>query len=89
MSSHDRISDTNPEAEGVLIDLIRRQSPVERLQKMVQQSNQVRQQCRNAIRRRFPEFSEEEVGFKLIELNYGEELAAAVREWRKSARHQQ
>ncbi len=89
MKSNDRISDTNPEAERVLIDLIRRQSPAERLQKMAQQSDQVRQQCRAAIRRRFPEFSDEEVGFKLIELSYGEALAVAVRAWRKSARHQQ
>ena len=35
-----------------------------------------------AIRRRHPEFSEEEIGIKFIELNYGQKLAESVRAWR-------
>jgi len=36
-----------------------------------------------AIRRRHPEFSEEEVRLTFIELTYGKELAENVRHWLK------
>lgn len=45
-------------------------------------SREVIRLSKAAIRRRHPEYSEEEVGLKFIELNYGADLADSVRAWR-------
>ena len=37
----------------------------------------------DAIRRRYPEFNEEEVRLKFIELTYGKELSDDVRQWQR------
>lgn len=71
--------DTSPEAEAVLIDLIRKKPPSERLRDAIAASNRVARQCKDAIRRRHPEISEDEVNLRFIELNYGAELAQKVR----------
>ena len=56
-------------------------SPVERIAKVCRLSNNLRTMARDAIRRNHPEFDSTQVELKLIELNYGKELADAVRQW--------
>lgn len=56
-------------------------SPIERIAKVCRLSNNLRTMARDAIRRNHPEFDSKQVELKLIELNYGKELADAVRQW--------
>ena len=73
------IRDTSPEAEAVLIRLIREKPNHLRLQDAVAASNRVAEQCKTAIRRSNPELSEHEVKLRFIAINYGQELADKVR----------
>ncbi len=75
------ILDTTPEAEAVLIELLRAKPPARRLEEAVLASNRVAEQCKEAIRRADPELSEVEVRLRFIELNYGQELAENVRSY--------
>lgn len=52
-----------------------------RLCDAVSASNRVAEQCKNAIRRRHPRISEDEIKLRFIELNYGPEIAASVRSY--------
>ena len=70
--------DASPEAELVLIHLLRAKPAFERLGDAVLASNRVAEQCKNAIRRRHPEFSEDEIKLRFIEINYGSEIADKV-----------
>ena len=81
MTQHVSINDTSPEAEAVLIDLIRRTPPHFRSQQAINASSRVAAQCKAAIRRNNPGISEREVGLRFIEINYGQELADEVRAW--------
>ena len=71
--------DTSPEAELVLIRLLREKPPSARLNDAVMASNRVAQQCKEAIRRSDPKCSEENIKLRFIALNYGEEMANKVR----------
>ena len=83
MTQHASINDTSPEAEAVLIDLIRKTPPQVRTQQAINASSRVAAQCKDAIRRNNPGISEREVGLRFIEINYGQELADKVRAWLK------
>jgi len=50
----------------------------QRIQKVTMLSTRLRNMSFDAIRRRHPEFSEDQVRLKFIELTYGEELALEV-----------
>ena len=71
--------DTTPEAEAVLIQLLRDKPPTIRVAEAVFASNRVVEQCKNAIRRMNPGMSEDEVKLRFIELSYGQEIANNVR----------
>jgi hypothetical protein len=79
MSKPIMIRDTSPEAESVLIGILRDKPACMRLRDAVSASNLVAEQCKNAIRRRHPQISEDEVKLRFIELNYGREIANEVR----------
>ena len=81
MSKQSSIHDTSPDAELVLIDLIRNKPAHVRLGDAINSSNRVAEQCKNAIRRRHPEISDTEVKLRFIELNYGNEMANELRAW--------
>lgn len=81
MAQTNNINDTSPEAEAVLIDLIRKTPPAVRCQQAIRASSRVAAQCKAAIVRNNPEISEREVGLRFIEINYGQELADEVRAW--------
>ena len=81
MTTPSDISDTSEEALAVQLECLRRMTPHERLRRACAWSGQVRQMAFDAIRRRHPEFSEEDVRLKFIELTYGEQLADDIRAW--------
>ena len=79
MSKPAAILDTTPEAEAVLIQLLRDKPPIRRVEEAISASNRVAEQCKNAIRRMNSGISEDEVSLRFIELNYGADLANNVR----------
>lgn len=81
MSVKNEIIDTCALSDAVLTQLIQRQKPAERLAAAVLASNRVAQQCKDAILRANPGMSSQEVGLRFIELNYGQKLANAVRDF--------
>lgn len=70
--------DTNPEAEAVLIRLLRQASPWRKLE-MVEQLNQsVKLLALTGLRQRFPGDDEKRLRRRLADLLLGEELALRV-----------
>lgn len=63
----------------MLIQLFRAKPAPRRLAEAFSASNRVAEQCKNAIRQRHPEFSEDEIDLRFIELNYGQKIAGEVR----------
>ena len=82
MADQPYTTDTSIEAERIQLEQIRRMKPSQRVQKAIALSNEVARMCKAAIRRRHPEFDENEVSLKFIELNYGKQLSDEVRAWR-------
>ncbi len=75
-------TDTSDEAREVQLACLRRMSPQERVRRSVALSRQVRNMAFDAIRRRHPEWCEDEVRLCFIELTYGKPLADEIRRWR-------
>lgn len=71
-------TDTHPESDAVLINLVKQQEPAKRLAGAVAASNRVARQCKEAIRRANVGISDMETDLKFIEMNYGK-LATEVR----------
>ena len=86
MNAFPYTTDTSPEAEAVLLDCLRRMTPQERIRQVCAASNQVKRMAFDAIRRRHPDFSEDEVQLRFIELTYGADLAQKVRRWKEGYR---
>lgn len=78
--------DTSSEAEAVQLELIRHMQPAQRLAKALSLSCEMIRLSKAAIRRRWPELSEDEVRIKFIEMHYGTELAKSVTAWRAGNR---
>jgi len=76
-------TDTSPEAYAAQLDLLRQMSPIERLRKTFALSRQVKRMSMDAIRRRHPEFDEDEIRVRFIELTYGKAIAADVARWQE------
>ena len=74
-------TDTSREAYTVQLELLRRIPPIQRLRKTLAWSRQVKRMSMDAIRRRHPDFDENAVRLKFIELTYGKALADDVRRW--------
>ena len=81
MTTDSSDSDTSPEALEVQLQCLRAMTPQERLRRVFAWSDQLRRMSFAAIRRRYPEYSEDQVRLKFIELTYGETLANEVRAW--------
>ena len=76
-------NDTSSAAEAVQLELIRRMQPSQRLAKALALSCEMIRLSKTAIRRRYPELSEDGVRIKFIEMHYGAELARSVSAWHK------
>ena len=76
-----RSADTDPETERVHIELLRRAGVGRRAQMALSLSAQVIGLAHLAIRRSAGVTDPVEVGLRFVELHYGPELAAGVREY--------
>ena len=77
------ITDTSPEALAVQLDCWRNMTPSQRIRKMCTLSGRTKRMAFEAIRRRHPDFLEDEVQMLFIELAYGQTLANKIRRWMK------
>jgi hypothetical protein len=73
-----RSSDTDVEAERVQLELLRAATPAQRAGLAVSLTATAIALSRRALQRQSPGASEEEIGLRFVELNYGPELAADV-----------
>ncbi len=74
----DLFSDTRPEAEAVLIKLIREASPLRRIEMLRQLNAMARVVALAGLRVRFPDAGEAEIQRRLADLLLGPELAERV-----------
>src|SRR5687767_3492414 len=72
------LSDTRPEAEAVLIDLLRQAPPWRKIQMMEQLNQQMRALSLAGVRARHPYADEAEVRRRFAEIMLGPELATQV-----------
>jgi len=76
-----RSADTDPDAERVQIDLLRRAGVARRAHMALTLSAQVIGLAQLAIREAQPAISEAEVKLRFVELHYGRELASELRRY--------
>ena len=74
------LSDTHPDAERVQIELWRHATGAQRVAQLRSHTSFVIGLSRRAIARANPQFDRHEVEMRWVELNYGKELAANLRE---------
>ena len=75
------LSDTSPEAEKVQIELLRQATVAERIERMLSLTATTISLSRQGIARANPGLSGQEFELKCVELYYGKELAARLREY--------
>lgn len=73
-----RSADTDADAERVQLDLLRAASPAQRAGLAIALTAAAIGASRRALERQAPAASEEEIGLRFVELNYGPELGAEV-----------
>lgn len=71
-------SDTSPEAEEVLLQLLRKAPPWRKLQVVSDLNRTLRELVLSELRERYPDKSNEELRFLLAERMYGAEVARAI-----------
>ncbi len=71
-------SDTRPEAEAVLVDLLRQAPPWRKLRMVDQLNASVRTLALSGLRQRYPQASEAEIRRRLADILLGPDLAQAV-----------
>ncbi|OQY19680.1 MAG: hypothetical protein B6I34_09320 [Anaerolineaceae bacterium 4572_32.1] len=71
-------SDTRPEAEAVLIELLRQASPWRKLHMVGQLNQTVRTLALSGLRQRYPQATPQELRRRLADLLLGPDLAARV-----------
>jgi len=74
-------TDTSPEAEEVQLELIRCMPPAQRAMKALRMTTRLIRECKTAIALNNPGLTQQQIGIAFIELNYGDELAAAVQRY--------
>ncbi|MCG3157041.1 MAG: hypothetical protein DKINENOH_03672 [bacterium] len=70
--------DTSPEVERIQIECLRRKSPAERLQLAIELTRASRRLLAMGVRRRHPEYDDEQVRLAVIRLTLPEELFLAA-----------
>lgn len=78
MPKHSGLSDTHPDAQSVLTDLMRRAPVWRKIQVMDQMSRTLRLLATSGLRSRHPGASEDEIRRLLADLLLGPELASKV-----------
>ena len=80
MAGMDRqLTDTDPDAARVLVELLRRAAPGQRASLALSLSTSVRDLAYAGIRRRSPGISALEAGLEFVAIHYGRDLAESVR----------
>ncbi len=74
------ITDTHPDADAVQIQLLRQASVAQRLNMMRSLTRVAVAGSRRACEKAHPEMTSEELDVLFVELNYGRDLAARVRQ---------
>lgn len=74
-------SDTHPEIERMQIEMLRRLSPQERLERMNEWSKATRELAWRGLRGANPEATEQELGIVYVAIHYGQPLADRLREY--------
>jgi hypothetical protein len=69
-----RPADTSPEAWQVYLDVLRKMTPSERLQRCLEWSEVVRRFAEAGLRERFPKADEHEILLRYARMTLGEEL---------------
>jgi hypothetical protein len=75
------LSDTHPDAEAMWIGLLRTATIEQRLTRMVQLTQMVRDMARQAIAQARPELSPREQDLLFVEVTYGLEWAGCLRDY--------
>jgi len=73
------LSDTHEDVQKLQIQLARRSTPSEKVAQVRRLTDFVTRLSRRAIARANPGFSQEEVDLRWVEIHYGPELAAELR----------
>lgn len=73
-----RSFDTSPEADQLQIEIFRRMGPEKRLEAGIALSHTCRKLLEAGVRRRHPEYGEEEIRLAVIRLTLPEDLFLAV-----------
>lgn len=77
-------TDTNPEAERVLISLLRKLSAKEKLDRTLYFSSSIINLSKRAIERANPELNDAERNILFVQYHYGQELANKLRNYLKN-----
>ena len=78
MSLEPYTTDTSTEAENIQHELVRRMTPSQRAEVAFRLTSEMIRCSKDAIRRRYPEYSELQRQLVFVELHYGAELAASL-----------
>jgi hypothetical protein len=81
-----RSADTDPEAERVQIDLLRKAGPTRRVQMALTLSAQVIGLARLALRRASPHATDAEIDLEFVARHYGRDLAEDLRRYLQARR---
>lgn len=73
------LTDTDPEAEAVQQELLRKKTIAEKFALVRSLTAMTVALCKQGIRERHPEYNEIDVDVHFVEMNYGRELAEGVR----------
>ncbi len=76
---HSGISDTSPSAEHMQIDLLRQAGMARRVGLAADMTSVAIEGARMALRRRYPDADEREIGLLFVEHHYGAALAERLR----------
>jgi len=71
-------ADTSPEAEEVLLDLLRRKTAAEKMRMVNQLNTRMRRAVLCGLQQRHPQMTEKQLKRKLADILLGEELATKV-----------
>lgn len=74
-------TDTNPEVERVLISLLRKLNPTQKLEQVQSFSSSIINLSKRAIDRANPHLSKEEKNILFVKYHYGDELADKLRKY--------
>ena len=85
-------ADTSPEAWKVLLDLLRKMPPSEKLQRTLEWSDLIRRFAEAGMRQRYPNADEAEIRLRFARMTLGQELfrkafGQALSEYEPSGQH--